>query len=160
MIVALDAGGELDVVLRDAADAAVHERELHLVALELAEALGERLERAGDVGLDDEVERGGLARLDLLEDVLEPGAAVTWRARRAPMVRQALPVLAGLGDACVAVFSSGATTKSSPALGDVGQAEHLDRRRRAGFLDLLALVVDERPHAAPGRHRRRAGRRP
>ena len=34
--------------------------------------------------------------------------------------------------------------------GDVGQAEHLDRRGRAGFLDLLALVVDERPDPAPG----------
>ena len=36
-------------------------------------------------------------------------------------------------------------------LGDLGEAEHLDGRGRAGLLDLLALVVDERPHPAPGR---------
>ena len=71
MIVAFVADGERDVVLGDATDAAVHERELHLVALELAEALGERLERALHVGLHDQVQRGRLALLDLLEDVLE-----------------------------------------------------------------------------------------
>ena len=31
------------------------------------------------------------------------------------------------------------------------EAQHLDRNRRAGRLDLLALVVDERAHPAPGR---------
>ena len=49
------------------------------------------------VGLEDEVERGGLARLDLLEDVLELGAAAaTPRRRRAGL--QPLALLAGLGD--------------------------------------------------------------
>ena len=51
-------GGQRDVVLGDAADGAVDEGELHLVALELAEALGERLERALHVGLQHQVERG------------------------------------------------------------------------------------------------------
>ena len=50
-----------------------------------------------------------------------------------------------------AVFSSGAARNSSPALGTGGQTEHLHRRRRAGRLDLLALVVDHRPDLAPRR---------
>ena len=45
-------GGQLDVVLGDAADAAVDERQLHVVALELAQALGDGFERALHVGLE------------------------------------------------------------------------------------------------------------
>ena len=75
MIVALEALRELHVVLGDAADPAVHEHELDVVALELAQRLGARLERALDVGLEHDVERGGLAALDLLEEVLEARAA-------------------------------------------------------------------------------------
>ena len=80
----------------------------------LLEALGERLERAGDVGLEDEVERGRSPRLDLLEDVLEPGAAdgdARPRGRGGATRCQCSRVSATLR----AVFSSGATTKSSPA---------------------------------------------
>ncbi len=144
-------GGERDVVLGDAADGAVHERELHLVALELAEALGERLERALHVGLQDQVQRGRLARLDLVEDVLELHAAVV-TAGVAALVRQPLPLLAGLGDRLGRLLVGGDTELVAGAR-HRRQAEHLHRRRRAGFLDLLALVVDQRPHAAP----RRAG---
>ena len=50
-----------------------------------------------------------------------------------------------------AVFSSGATTKRVAGVGDVVEAEDLHGHRRAGLLDLLAVVVDERPHATPGR---------
>ncbi len=149
MIVAFDAGGELDVVLGDGADAAVHERQLDVVALELAEALGERLERAGDVGLEDEVERGGLAQLDLLEDVLELGAAAHGVGVTA-QAGLALPVLTGgrhLGGGLLV----GGHDEPVAGVGHLGQAEHLHRRGRPGFLDLLALVVDQRPDAAPGR---------
>ena len=45
-------GGQRDVGLGDAADAAVHERQLDLGAVELAQALGDGLERAVDVGLE------------------------------------------------------------------------------------------------------------
>ena len=62
---------ELDVVLGDPAHTAVHEADLDLVALELAQALGDRFERAVDVGLHHQVEGRRLALLDLLEDVLE-----------------------------------------------------------------------------------------
>ena len=33
---------------------------------------------------------------------------------------------------------------------NVGETHHLDRNRRTGFLDLLALVVDERAHFTKG----------
>ena len=45
----------------------------------------------------------------------------------------------------------GSDHEAVAGLGDVGQAEHLDRRGRTGLLDLLALVVDERPDTTPGR---------
>jgi hypothetical protein len=41
------------------------EGDLHLVSLQLLEALGDRFERTVHVGLDDEVEGGDLAGLDL-----------------------------------------------------------------------------------------------
>ena len=49
-----------------------------------------------------------------------------------------------------AVLLVGGDDEVVAGVGDVGQAEDLDRRGRPGFLDLLALVVDERPHPAPG----------
>ena len=68
---------EVDVGLGDPADAAVHERQPHLVVLlvELAQRVGERFERTLHVGLQHEVERGDLAPLHHREDVLEAGAA-------------------------------------------------------------------------------------
>ena len=141
-------GGQRDVVLGDAADGAVHERQLDVVALQLAQALGERLERALHVGLEDQVERGGLALLDLLKmsSSLTPfwtRASARWFLTRARCSRASATVRA--------VFSSGATRNSSPASGTDREAEHLHRRRRTGLLDLVALVVDQRPHRAPGR---------
>ena len=65
MIVALDAAASWMSSLVMPPTPRRTKRQLHLVALELLEALGDRLERTGDVGLDDEVERGGLAGLDL-----------------------------------------------------------------------------------------------
>ena len=92
-----------------------------------------------------------LAGLDLAEDVLELDARLARGRRRAgpsgaERCSRASPTVR-------AVFSSAAARNSSPASGTRRQAEHLDRHRRAGLLDLLALVVDHRPHAAP----RRAG---
>ena len=52
-----------------------------------------------------------------------------------------------------AVLLVGGDDEVVAGVGDVGQAEDLHRRGRAGLLDLLALVVDERPDPAP----RRAG---
>ena len=127
----------------------MHEGQLDLVALELAEALGEGLERAGDVGLQHEVERGRFAGLDLLEDVLEAGA--TRHAGGLPaQVGHAVPVLALLGDGAGRLLVGG-HHEAVAGLGDVVQAEDLHGHGRPGLLDLLAEVVDQRPHATPGR---------
>ena len=136
-------------MLGDATDGAVHERELHLVALELAEALGERLERAGGVGLEHDVERGDLAALDLLEDVLEAGAAGD-AGGLAAEVGDAVPVLAGLGDGLGRLLVGG-DHEGVAGVGHVVEAEDLHGHRRPGLLDLLAVVVDEGPDPAPGR---------
>jgi hypothetical protein len=67
----------------------VHEGELHLVALELLERLGQRFERTLHVGLEHEVEGRDLARLSMGEDVLQLGAAAI--PRRSSDLRQAAP---------------------------------------------------------------------
>ena len=140
---------ELDVGLRDATDAAEHEADLDLGTLELLQALGERLEGALRIGLDDEVEAGLLARLDLGEDVLETSALDVDRGVLATC-GLSLPALAGLGDR-----TSLALVRCHDEVvageGDVGQTEHLDRGRRRSFLDLLAVVVDEGADATPRR---------
>ena len=64
------------------ADGAVDEGQLHLVAFQLAKALGHGLQRTLHVCLHHEVERRRFAALDLLEDVLELGP--TARGGRAP----------------------------------------------------------------------------
>ena len=141
--------GQLDVVLGDAADGPVHEDDLHLVALQLAQRLGERLERAGHVGLEDDVEGGRLALLDLLEDVLEPDAALDGRGVLGP-VADAGVLAAGLADPAGGLVVGG-DHEVVAGVGHLGQAEDLDRRARPGLLDLVALVVDERPDPAPRR---------
>ena len=152
MIVAFDAARQLHVVLGDAADAAVHERQLDLVALELLEALGERLERALDVGLEDQVERGDLAPLDLLEDVLELGPGADRRA--SPPARPRCGSAARRASATVlAVLSFGATRSSSPASGTSDSPSTWTGVDGGASLMLLALVVDEGADRAP----RRAG---
>ena len=142
-------GGQLDVVLGDAADAAAHEGQLDLVALELAQALGERLERAGDVGLDDQVERGRLARPGSAGRCPRAGPRRSWRGRRGPGWPGAASAR-GSTATLEAVRSSGATTKRSPAWATSDRPSTWTGRRRTGFLDLLALVVDQGPDATPG----------
>ena len=127
------------------------EAELHVVALELAEALGDRLERALDVGLQDQVQRGRLAPLDLLEDVLELGAALR-RGGRGHVAGHPEALLAGLADGA-GLGQVGGDPELVAGLGRLGETEHLDRRRRQRLLDLVAVVVDEGLDLAP----RRAG---
>ena len=62
------------------------------------------------------------------------------------------PLLARLADGAGGLLV-GRGAELVAGLGHGREAEHLHRRRRAGRLDLLALVVDHRPHATP----RRAG---
>ncbi len=131
-----------------AADRAVHERQAHLFVLlvELAQRVGERFERTLHVGLEHEVERGDLAALDHREDVLEAGAA--GQAHRVLQVGGATPVGAGLGHrAGRLLVGCGAQLVAGER--DVVEPEHLDRRRRAGLLHLLAVLVEHGPDLAP-----------
>src|SRR5207237_10506277 len=63
--------GQVDVVLSDGTDTPVNDLELHLVRdLDLDEGILQSLHRTGDVALEDEGERGPLALLDPVEQVL------------------------------------------------------------------------------------------
>ena len=127
----------------------MHERQAHFVVLgvELAQRVGERFERTLRVGLHDQVERRDLAALHHREDVLEAGP--TRQHHRAALRRGLAPVGAGLGDR-----AGDLVARRDPELvageGDVVQAEHLDRHRRTGHLDLLAVLVEHRADASPG----------
>ena len=150
MIVALEAGRELHVVLGDAADGPVDEGELDVVALELAQALGDRLERALDVGLQHQVERGGLAPLDLLEDVLELGAARRRRWRRAHGRR---PGSAARGPRrwCGPSPGPSVTRNSSPAAGGSENPSTWTGIDGSASLTWSPVVVDQGLDLAPGR---------
>ena len=72
MMIASDAIGEVDVVLRDRTDTAVDDPQVDLVAdVDLEQRVLERLDRTGHVTLEDEVERVDLALLRGLGEVLE-----------------------------------------------------------------------------------------
>ncbi len=51
---------------------------------------------------------------------------------------------------CRATRSSATTRKLSPASGHGGEAEHLNRPRRAGLVDVSAVLVEHGAHAAEG----------
>ena len=91
----LRGGGEHDVGLGDRADAGVDDAYLDLVVLDLSERIGERLETALDVGLDDQVEVADLALLDAREEVVEGE-----RALRVPSSSALMPVGALAGQGC------------------------------------------------------------
>src|SRR5581483_11200976 len=109
---------------------------------DLLERAGDRFERALDVGLDDHGELLGHARGDLREHLFERAA----RARRRLLLAPA--ALAVIGDVArlrlVLRDDEIVAGQRRPV-----QAQHLDWRRWARFLDLLPAIVDEGAHAAP-----------
>src|SRR5664280_1773176 len=132
--------GELDVVLGDPADATVHDDELHVVALELSQRFGAGFERTLHVGLQDDVERRGLAALDLFEEVLESRTA-----------RRGHGLVANEARALGARFGERASVRevvrdAHLVTGErrLAESEDLHGCRGSGGLDLLALIVDER----------------
>ena len=94
------------------------------------------------------------AVLELAHHLLERAARAGCRAAEllAPLALAVFGDLAGAG----LVLDDG---EAVAGLRRAVEAEHLDRRRRAGRLDVLALVVDQRAHAAPFARRRRRCRR-
>ena len=141
--------GELDVVLGDAADAAVHERELHVVALELAQALGDASSEPCTSAFSTRLSVAVSPRWSCSKrssSRAPPAATIGWCpvsrtrcARASPSVRAFAEVA---GDAHLVAGLRG-----------LGEPEHLHGRRRPGHLDRLAAVVHERLDLAP----RRAG---
>ena len=117
--------GEHHVGLVDAADAAVDDVDRDLVLRQLGDLVLERLERAGDVGLEHEVELLELALLDAVEDVLERDLAAGAAGQRLGLEadRALAGQLAGL-----AVVLDDADVLAG--LGDAVEAEHLDRVAR------------------------------
>ena len=123
---AVGGGGEHHVGLVDAADAAVDDVDLDLVLGQLRDLVLDRLERAGDVGLDDQAELLDGALLGELEDVLERDLAA--RAPRQRLGLQAVGALAGeLARAALVLDHA----HELAGLGHAVEAEHLDRLRRA-----------------------------
>ena len=141
--------GEVHVGLGDPADATVHERQAHLVVLlvELAQRVGDRLERALHVGLEHEVERGDLAALHHREDVLEAGAA-----RQRHRVREARGTTAmgpGLGDRARSLVV-GCDAELVAGERHVVETEHLDRVPTAPASGTwLAVLVEHRADPSP-----------
>ena len=95
-----------------------------------------------DVGLDHHRQLFGLAAGELAEHLLDRAARRGGAALLAPL---ALAVLGDLARAALALDHD----QGIAGIGHAVEPERLDRHRRAGALDVLAAVVDQRPHAAP-----------
>ena len=117
-----------------------------MLLVELAQRVGERFERALDVGLEHQVERGDLAALHHREDVLEAGTA--GEAHRVLQAGGPAPVGAGLGDGAGGLLV-GRDAQLVARERDVVEAEHLDRHGRTGLLHLLAVLVEHGADLAP-----------
>ena len=64
-------GRQFDVAFVDRADAAVDHADLHFVGVLIGDGLGQRLDRALHVALDDQVDRLDVAGLHRVEQVVE-----------------------------------------------------------------------------------------
>ena len=127
----------------------MHEAELDVLPLELAQALGHCFERAADVSLEDQVEGGGLTALDLLEQILELGPAQCRRGRR-DMAGHPVPMGPGLADGAGLRQLRG-DPELVTCLGRHGEPQHLHRSGGRSLLDLVAAVVDQGLDLAPCR---------
>src|SRR3712207_5977034 len=140
-----DGGGQrqVDVALGDATDAAVDDPQRDVVAhLDLHQRLFERLDGARVVALDDQVELTGL--LERRVEVLQADPL----AHRG-VLRVADAGLAAVGDlpgdAVLLDHEEGVT-----GAGHRGEADDLHRPGRQGLLQLVAVLVEQRPDATVG----------
>ena len=113
--------------------------------LDLPELADDRLDGALHVALDDDVQVLHLAGLQVLEQVLErdarrrPGRELLAAQPLGALLRELAGLAVGLDDA--AELAGGRR---------LVEAEDLDRVARLRLLELVALVVVERAHLAPG----------
>jgi hypothetical protein len=105
--------------------------------------------RSTKLSFTDQVQRGRLASLDLLEQVLELGAT-EGGGSRGHVPGHAVPVGASLSDgACLG--QHGCDPELVAGLGRLGEPQHLHRRGRRSLLDLVPVVVDQGLDLAPCR---------
>src|SRR3954464_13776114 len=134
---------QVDVALGDPADAAVDDPQREVVAhLDLHQRLFERLDGARVVALDDQVELTGL-----LERRVQVLQADPLPHRR--VLRVADPGLAAVGDLPgdpVLLDDEEGVTGTRHG----GQADDLHRTGRQGLLELVAVLVEQRPDASVG----------
>src|SRR4051794_36002992 len=138
--------GEHDVALRDPAHALVDDVHAHLGVLDLRELADRRLDGAADVALDHEVQVLDRAGLHLLEEALERRAALAGLLRE---LLAAQPLAAYLREMARLALVLDHARELAGGRRFV-EAEDLDRVARPGLLHLLAAVVVERAHLAPG----------
>src|SRR3954470_17303002 len=134
---------QVDVALGDPTDAAVDDPQRDVVAhLDLHQRLFERLDGARVVALDDQVELTGL--LERRVEVLQADPLPHGR-----VLRVADAGLAAVGDLpghAVLVDDEERVART----GHRGQADDLDRTGREGFLELVAVLVEQRTDAPVG----------
>ena len=134
---------QVDVGFGDAADGGVHHLHLDFGGGQLLQGLHQRFLRTLHVGLDDQRQVLDFAFGHLLEHVFQLGRLLLGQLDVAELA------LAEQAD-----FARLALVGHHHHFfaGDrhFGQALDLDRNRRAGFVDRLAVFVQHRPHAAKG----------
>ena len=125
---------QADVRLGDAADARRDDVDADVVGRQLGQRVRDRLDRALHVGLEHDLDLLDLARLDLVEDVLERHAAVP----ASSFLRRAS---CRCSTSDLAAFSSLTTLNISPASGTPSRPSTSTGRRRTGLGHRLPLVA-------------------
>ena len=124
----------------------MHDVDAHLGLVHLLEGVAQRLDRALDVGLHDEVQVGLLALFDAVEQVVEAHVGLRLLLGEACTQRTLLGKLAGIA----LVFEHAELVACG---GNAVQAENFNRIGRACGINMIAARVDERTDAAVGRAR-------
>src|SRR5262245_204312 len=135
--------GERHVGLSNAAHARVIDAGLDLVAADLVECRRDRFDRTLHVAFDDDGKLLDARLFQLVHHLLEAAAGAGCGKPLAPLAHPVVGNFAGAG----LVLDHGELVSG---LGRRIEAEHLDRNRGTGFLHVLADIVEQSPHAAPG----------
>ena len=139
----VEGAGQVDVVLGDGAGSGVQHAHADFVVGELLHGLLDGLDGALHVCLDDQVQRGLLAGLQVGEQALH---AHLGHGSLAGSLQLGLALLGDLTGQVIVTNGDHLITRG----GHLVEAHDLHRHGGAGFLDLLAAVVDQRTHTAGG----------
>src|SRR6478609_7769275 len=135
--------GQVDVGLGERTDTAVDDAQRRLVAdVDLGQRVLEGLDRTGDVALQDQVELLALTLLHRSHEVFQAATHATLGLHGRTLTRLAL--LGDLTGHAVVLDHDEVLARTR----DTGQTEHHRGTRRVGVLDVLAVLVEHRPHTA------------